>query len=466
MKQFLLVISICFSLSSSLSFSWSQAVLSEKAYYELILLNHPLVKQAGIKPQMGESQLLKAKGGFDPKMFSQFDRKNYDGVTNYQKVNAGLSIPTWYGIQVKSGFESNSGPYLSSEDKTPAGGLWYGGVSVNLGQGMMIDQRRAELFKARIYQESTLQEQRLLLNELIYESGYAYWNWFLAQYSKDVLQNSYELAQIRLKGVKLTAELGDRPIIDTVEARIQVQYRQSLLNNYQTDLLNSKVKLSTYLWTELQEPLELDETTLPVAMDSVSFGVVPLLSEMDIDSLAENHPYLTMNGLKIKTLEIDQKLKREQVKPTVNLSYNFINEPINYNPMTNLSPNNNKIGVQFEMPLLFRKERGDLELAKLKVQDEQLSYVNNKMYLKAKIKQAQNDVLNAQNQLDIYSQTVLDSRQLFEAEKTMFEQGESSLFLVNARELTYIQANLKYIEVLCKYQQALLSLRFALASFM
>ncbi len=465
MKQFLLVISICFSLCSSLSFSWSQAVLSEKEYYELILLNHPLVKQAGIKQQMGESQLLKAKGGFDPKMFSQFDRKNYDGVTNYQKVNAGLSIPTWYGIQVKSGFESNSGPYLSSEDKTPAGGLWYGGVSVNLGQGMMIDQRRAELFKARIYQESTLQEQRLLLNELIYESGYAYWNWFLAQYSKDVLQNSYELAQIRLKGVKLTAELGDRPIIDTVEARIQVQYRQSLLNNYQTDLLNSKVKLSTYLWTELQEPLELDETTLPVAMDSVSFGVVPLLSEMDIDSLAENHPYLTMNGLKIKTLEIDQKLKREQVKPTVNLSYNFINEPINYNPMTNLSPNNNKIGVQFEMPLLFRKERGDLELAKLKVQDEQLSYVNNKMYLKAKIKQAQNDVLNAQNQLDIYSQTVLDSRQLFEAEKTMFEQGESSLFLVNARELTYIQANLKYIEVLCKYQQALLSLRFALASF-
>ena len=115
------------------------------------------------------------------------------------------------------------------------------------------------------------------------------------------------------------------------------------------------MKLSTYLWTELQEPLELDETTLPVAMDSVSFGVVPLLSEMDIDSLAENHPYLTMNGLKIKTLEIDQKLKREQVKPTVNLSYNFINEPINYNPMTNLSPNNNKIGVQFEMPLLFRK---------------------------------------------------------------------------------------------------------------
>jgi outer membrane protein TolC len=460
MKQFILV----FILFGALTLSWSQPVLSEREYYEIILLNHPLVKQAGIKPQMGESQLLKAKGGFDPKLFSQFDRKNYDGVANYQKLNAGLSIPTWYGIQVKSGFESNSGPYLSSEDKTPSGGLWYGGISVNLAQGMMIDQRRAELFKARIFQESTLQEQRLLLNELVYESGYAYWNWFLSHYSKAVLQNSYELAQVRLQGVKISAELGDRPIIDTVEARIQVQNRQSLLNNYQTDLLNSKVKLSTFLWTELQEPLELDETTLPLEIDSVSFNLLPLLSEMDIDSLAENHPYLNMNGLKIKSLEIDQRLKREQVKPTLNLSYNFINEPINYNPISNLSPNNNKIGVQFEMPLLFRKERGDLELAKLKVQDEQLSFVNNKMYLKAKIKQAQNDVLNAQNQLDIYRLTVLDSRQLFEAEKTMFEQGESSLFLVNAREMTYIQANLKYLEVLSKYQQALLTLRFSIAS--
>jgi outer membrane protein TolC len=460
MKHFILVIACCFSTAVS----WTQEVLSEKEYYQFILLNHPLVKQAGIKPQMGESQLLKAKGGFDPKLFTQYDTKNYKGESYYQKLNAGLSIPTWYGIQIKSGFESNSGPFLSSEDKTPAGGLWYGGISVNLAQGMIIDQRRAELFKARIYQESTLQEQRLLLNELVYESGYAYWDWFLAHYSKAVLQNSYELALVRLQGVKISAELGDRPIIDTVEARIQVQSRQSLLNYYQTDLLNAKVKLETFLWTELQEPLEVDETTLPLALDSVDFEIFPLLSEIEVDSLAENHPYLNMNNLKIKSLEIDQRLKREQLKPTLNLSYNFINEPINYNPITNLSPNNNKIGVQFEMPLLFRKERGDLELAKLKVQDEQLSYVSNKVYLKAKIKKAQNDVLNAQNQLDIYRQTVLDSRQLFEAEKTMFEQGESSLFLVNAREMTFIQANLKYLEVLSKYQQALLTLRFSIAN--
>jgi carbamoylphosphate synthase small subunit len=58
MKHFILAITCCFFTAVS----WTQEVLSEKEYYQIILLNHPLVKQAGIKPQMGESQLLKAKG--------------------------------------------------------------------------------------------------------------------------------------------------------------------------------------------------------------------------------------------------------------------------------------------------------------------------------------------------------------------------------------------------------------------
>lgn len=460
MKNIILTICSSFVVASFIA----QNEFSYQEFRSLVLLNHPLAKQAALKPMMGESQVLKSKGGFDLKMFTDYASKNDKGVNYYQELNAGLSIPTWYGLQVKSGFESNNGTYLNPENKTPAGGLWYGGLSLSLGQGMIIDQRRAELFKARIFQESTIQEQKLLLNELLYESGYAYWNWFLAHYSTQVLQNSLDLATVRLNGVKTSAELGDRPIIDTVEARIQVQYRQALLTNFETELLNAKLKMEAFLWTQSQEPLELNETSLPVEIDSVGLELMPFISDVAVDTMVQNHPYLTMADLKIKSLEIDQRLKKEQLKPTLNLTYNLINEPINYNPFNTISPNNNKIGVQFEMPLLYRKERGELQLAKLKVQDQQLDYMNNRMYLSVKIKQAQNDVLNAQRQLEIYQQTVLDSKELFEAEKTMFDQGESSLFLVNARELSYIQAKLKYIEVLSKYQQSLLSLRFSMAN--
>jgi outer membrane protein TolC len=302
-----------------------------------------------------------------------------------------------------------------------------------------------------------------MLNQLVYESGYAYWNWFLAHHSEKVLRESYQLALLRFNAVKLAAEGGDRPYIDTIEARIQVQSRNALWKSYETEELNARVKVSTYLWNEQLEPLDLAASKMPMEENETALPLSRFPSIMELDSLIAHHPYLKMNNLKIKTLEIDQKLKKEQLKPVLNLNYQVINEPVNYNPLYSFSPNNNKFGVQFEMPILLRKERGDLQLSKLKIQDEQLSFTSNQVYIQSKIEQAQNDYLNAQAQVQIYQQSVMDSRTLFEAEKRMFEQGESSLFLVNARELTYIQAKLKYLEVLTKCQQAALSYEFSLA---
>lgn len=453
----------CIILSFFFAHGLSAQIFSDRQFYELIVKNHPLAQQAGLKLEMGESQLLKSKGGFDPKVYSDYSDKNYANSTYFQKLNSGISIPTWYGIQVKSGFESNRGPFVNPELKTPNGGLFYGGVSVSLGQGMMIDQRRAELFKAQLYVESTSYERQMMLNQLVYESGYAYWNWFLAFHSERVLKESYDLAFNRFNAVKLAAEGGDRPYIDTVEARIQLQSRNAMWVSYQNEVQNARVKLATFLWTDQQTPLELTGSEVPPTEKDVFIPLTYFPSATEMDSLVAVHPYLKMNNLKIKTLEIDQRLKKEQLKPIVNVNYQVINEPVNYNPLYTFSPNNNKIGVQFEMPILLRKERGDLQLAKLKVQDEQLSFATNQVYIQAKIEQAKNDFLNAQSQVQIYEQTVLDSKTLFEAEKQMFEQGESSLFLVNARELAYIQSKLKFLEVLTKCQQAALAYEFSLA---
>ena len=58
---------------------------------------------------------------------------------------------------------------------------------------------------------------------------------------------------------------------------------------------------------------------------------------------------------------------------------------------------------------------------------------------------------------------MVDTKRLLDAEKAMFESGESSLFLINARELAYIQAKLKWVERIAKSKQAYLSLKFNLA---
>ncbi len=452
------LLTICFMQSA-----FSQTMFSEERFYALVIQNHPLAKQADLKIQFGEKSVLKARGGFDPKLYNQLNQKYYAGSQYYSFLNAGLKIPTWYGIEVKSGFEMNQGANLNPEEKTPNGGLWYGGVSVSLGQGMFIDQRRSELKKAKIYQQSTYFEQKLQLNELMYEAGYAYWNWFLAYHSTQVLQNAYDLARQRFEQVKRMAYLGDRPDIDTLEAIIQVQNREAMFRNYSTDFQGTGFKLATFLWDENAAPLELDSLTRPNEMDSVSLNKPYILLNEEIDSAVMNHPYLSITNYKIESLEVDSRLKREALKPSLNLSYNLINEPVNYNPVTNLSINNYKWGLTFEMPVLLRKERGDYAMAKLKIQDEQYNLDNNRAYIEFKIRNASVEYQNALDQVAIYQRTAEDTYRLLEAERLMFESGESSLFLINARETAFIQAKLKLIEVMVKSQQALLSLKYALA---
>lgn len=457
-----ILIILYFALSVGFEFL-SQTTFSDKQFFEIVLKNHPLAKQAQLQTQFGEKEILYAQGGFDPKIFTHTLQKNFNSTSYYNLIHSGLKIPTWYGLEFKGGFESNQGAFLNPEEKTPSSGLVYAGASVNLGKGLFIDQRRAELFKAKVYYQSTFFEQKLQLNELIYESGYAYWSWFLSYHSMKILDEAFQLANIRYDAVKRTAELEDRPEIDVVEAGLQVQNRESMLRNYEAEYKGSGFKISTFLWNEQQVPLDLDSLTTPMKIEILEKDSVTLLSNQEIDTALANHPYIQVTNFKIKGLEIERKLKKEQLKPELAVNYNFLNQPIQNNPFANLSMNNYKWGLTFEMPILLRKERGDLAKTNLKLKEEQFNLENSKAYVEYKIRNAYVDYNNALIQVEIFQKTVVDTKRLLDAEKAMFESGESSLFLINARELAYIQAKLKWVESIAKSKQAYLSLKFNLA---
>jgi outer membrane protein TolC len=339
--------------------------------------------------------------------------------------------------------------------------LFYGGIGANLGQGMLIDQRRADLWSAKINLQSSEEERRLQVNKLLYETGYAYWDWFLAFHAREILQDAYDVALERFIAVQQTAILGDRAFIDTVEAGLQVQQRLSLLRDAEANYKEKCNAQSTYLWSEQQEPLVLSETTQPTSQnDWIASAEIPFQT----DSLLNQHPYLKITSFKVDMLEIDRKLKADRLKPVVQLNYNILNEPVNYNPFSDLDINDYKWGFSIEMPLFLRKERGELKLASLKIEETQLNLVQLKAQLNLKINNARIDLANSIAQLEIYQRSVTDSKALLDAERNMFENGESSLFLINMRELNYIQSQLKYLEWQAKNKQIGYSLGFATAT--
>jgi hypothetical protein len=53
-------------------------------------------------------------------------------------------------------------------------------------------------------------------------------------------------------------------------------------------------------------------------------------------------------------------------------------------------------------------------------------------------------------------------KQLSVAERSLFDLGESSLFLINAREMSYLTSQAKYLEYAAKTKKSALTEKFAL----
>ena len=451
------------ALNAQVKDSASSTVLDYNSFMRIVLDNHPMSAKADLQETFGEAAVQMARGAFDPKAFGSLDQKYFDGSKYFSLLDAGLKLPTWFGLEVKSGFEQNEGTYLNPQNRNPDNGLWYAGASITLGRGLLMDERRAELKKGQLYRQGTELERKILLNELTFQASLAYWNWYAANYAYNVLLEGTSLAEQRYEATRRSAELGDRPSIDTLEASIQFQQRQQQLLQAEVDLANSKARIEMFLWLDGQIPMELDPRTIPSSDNAAQVQMVGTQTLNEVDSLLAQHPEILLTALKISTLEVDLRLKREMLKPVLDLNYNAISEPIGGDPLTAYSVNNYKWGVNFSMPLFLRKERGAVSLTEAKMQDTQLDLELKKAEIRFKTEKAMNTWMNSDSQFDLFSRTTADYRKLFEAEQQLFDGGESSLFLVNTRENALINAELKLMEIVLKNRLALSELNYVLA---
>ena len=431
-------------------------VLTEDDFLDLVATHHPLAVRAALQRDRAAAVLRQARGGFDPKLYGDLDQKYFKGTNYYSHIEGGVKIPTWFGVELNAAYERNDGTFLNPELNVPEQGLYAAGVTVSLGQGLFFDERRAELQRARIYQRATVAERQVLLNELLYEAGAAYWEWAGAQAAVQIYRDAVQLARDRYEAVVTGAELGDRPAIDTLEARIQVQSRQLSLETAQLDLINAAARLNALLWLDGVIPVELNDNTLPPPPATVT--VAPL---GPVQTNFAN-PELLRTRFKLEQLEVDERLQREFLKPRLDVKYNAllagsVDEPI----FEGYSSNNYKWGVTFSQPLLLRKERGKLQLTRIKLSETQFELVDKTALLAAKVQQAENEANVTVSQFTLAGQNADDYAQLLAGEQALFRAGESSLFLVNSREVKYIDALVKRIELLVKHRKARLARAFA-----
>lgn len=425
-------------------------VLRFNEYLGYVKKFHPIAKQAELTLGIGQANLMKARGGFDPKMELDYDRKEFKGSEYYDRLNATFKIPTWYGIELKGNFEQNDGNFLNPAETVPTDGLYSAGVSMSLGQGFWINERMATLKQAKYFREQSRADQDLLVNQILFDASMAYFDWLRAYKEASIYQNFLQNASIRFEGIKKSALAGDIAAIDTVEAKIAVQDRALRLEQAKVSLMNRSLELSNFLWMNDDVPVELQPNVVPDNNIEDYIDVTLEILGKPLDSFTlENHPKLKSLGYKIDGLKVEKRLKANKLLPKIDLEYNFLTETPEF--INSFDSQEYKGGLTFRLPLFLRKERGDLKLAKFKLQDAQFEFDNAQIQIKNKIVAIYRELESFDTQNTMIADIVENYNTLLAAEERKFGFGESSLFLINSRESKLIDAQLKQIEVQNKY---------------
>ena len=413
-------------------------------YLAMVRDHHPLTYQARLLGNIADSKLLSARGSFDPKLEAAYQQKSFDGKNYYQTLGGALKVPTWFGLDLKTSFEKNQGEFLNPTEFVPNSGLWSFGISVPLGNGLMIDERRAEIQRARLFGQMATQEQLLLINELVYEAVVAYLEWQEKYQSLLIAQEGVELARQRLQATKSSFLQGDKPAVDTLESYLSLQSRQQLLTGAEQAYDNARTGMLIYLWLDGEIPLELGLNSSPVLLDSSAFEWYFDSVSIRRNELIVNHPLLNQYDLKMDQLNIDIKLNREALKPDIRLDFFPITRP----DLSDFAVSNHKLGATFYYPIMQRKVRGKMRENELKLQDVGYEVLQKRRDLEVKLDVYQQTTENEKVQWMMASEIVENYRQLLIAENRKFSVGESSLFVLNSRENSYLESRSKQVKVL------------------
>lgn len=434
-------------------------ILGKDEFLSIVRSYHPVIRQAALQVDRAAAEVQAARGGFDPSIDAGIDRKTFDGKLYYSYFHPRLTIPTWYGIDIKAGLEEVAGIRVTPE-ATP-GKTSYVGVKVPA-NNLLFDRRRAALRQAQSFRQMSEAERSLTVNDLLYGALSAYWNWVREYLNYIVIDKAVKVNEERLKYVRTEYEQGSRPAIDTTEVLAQLQNFYLQRNDSRLAFENAGLELSNYLWLENDVPAGWAGNIIPPESEIYKDDVLPVLEQL-ISTAGDNHPKLRSLSFKTDVLETERRLKAQYLLPKLNVNANLLNK--GYMAPGDLTvafaENNYKVGIDFSLPLLQRAARGNYRSAAIKLRETALEQELIALKIENKIKSHYNEVLQFGRQIALYEQTLNNYQKLFQGEKIRFEAGESTLFLLNSRENKVLEATQKLYELRTKWHKSYAALLWA-----
>lgn len=415
-----------------------------------VSIYHPRAIRGENLRNYGSAQLSAAQGNFDPQINGSYDNKYYKGIEYYSYAESEIKQQIFTNQYLKAGYEYGNGAFLNPERTTSSFGLPFAGIEVGLLQGMMMDKNRAEVLKSRAYVDYYQAERNSILNKLYLEASQSYFEWVFQVKKRSLTNYFLNLADQRLKGIEALAVIGERAAMDTLEAAIFLQSRQLDYQSSLIDIQKSINELSTFNWNGEQPSPVLTEYFPGDSLENYYERVKINLGRLIADT-TDNPAINKVTSLQ-KVLDVEVRLRKEYIKPKLNVNYNFLSADETFFS-NSFTTNNYKWGVNLALPLYLRKPRNEFKMAKINSRNNalEISGLKNELYYKTQATIVSIQMLT--EQINNAERSARYSRNLVEAERLKFNNGESSLFLLNTRESKWLDSELKLAEYKLKFIQ-------------
>ncbi len=439
------------------SFGQVDLVFSYDDYIAVVKSNHPVAKKAELLTEDSKFRKLYAKGFFDPKLTLSYETKSFDDKVYFEEINSDVKLPLNFGPELNLAFERNKGDFLNPRDEVPNDGLIAGGITLPLGQGLFFDDRRKALKDADLYAQMNDLERELLLNKLMFKASAAYINWQYFYALRNVYKESIKLAKDRLFLTKEIFETGEGPEVDTIEARVNLVMRENEYAEINRLLNQSLNSLFTFIWDDNLKALVGNKDLIPNEFNLIKVEENIMVIKSSKDFIIDSHVLLEKERIKKDFIDLENRLLKENSKIRLDLKYNPILD-VSGSELFNID--DYKIGLSASYNLFNRKPKSKMKINEIKLTSIDYDLTNKTNELTIKIKNGLDNQDFFKLQATRLSESMILYAELLKLEKVKFDIGESSIFILNARELKYLESQIKLIKIQKKSFMNLFKLKF------
>lgn len=430
-------------------------------FISMVKENHPQILRAKLDRDINISRRLEAQGRFDPSINSLnlVNRFNSSSDIGQEKdaftSDTSIDFLTGYGAKIGLGAKFAQGDISTPISPTGESGEYFLKLFI-------------PLMRDAIYNSANVAEQKAKINELIADYIYyqaqldllskaskAYYEWLASKTILDIEKDIFILLKNQVDLVHKQVDLGNLAKLNIVEAKRELQSRNTKLITANRSFERESINLTRYLWTNKQDVY----ATLNYVNSPELDKEPELLSEADINSAKDfalmHRPEFEAIKLNKNIADLERKFAKNQALPQLDALVNVGMETGEDSIGPTLAA-----GFDLSLPLRVRTARAKRQQAEYRL--EQLSIQNKQL--------TQNIFLDIENSASIvnnnYNKYIAAknnfelSKQLEQGEIDRFNLGDGTLFLVIRRQRSMVEANIEMIKAKLECIIALQNFKF------